>query len=514
MAASKQDSNRTGLAIAEEVSLKVLPGVNGADAVWYTQEPNEYSDFGSELTLVARSPINPSRQNQKGGVVDLDASGGFNQDFTQTNMQRLLQGFVFADAHEKAKSLPLAVSANPLTAITDDAITFTRALVAPVPVGALVLFKGFASPLNLGVKQVTTGGTNGLAFAELADDAAPAGSVEVCGHQFAAGDVALTFAAGIPALTATAFNMTTLGLIPGEWIFVGGDGASFNFGNGQPSNQPIGYARIKSISTNAIVFDKVTWANFGAVVGTGKTIRIFFGTVLRNEKEPNLIKRRTYSVERTLGNDDNGQQAEYLDGAVPNEFTINIPQADKLNADLTFVALDNAQRTGLEGLRSGIRRAALGEALYNTSSNVFRMRMSIIDETNPNPNPFFAYITEGTVAINNGVTPDKAVGVLGAFDTSAGNFEVSGDVTAYFSTIGAVKAIRQNADVSIDFIFAANNAGFVIDIPLLALGGGRLDVAAGESIKLPLEMSAAENKLGYTLMLCFFAYLPNVALPA
>lgn len=511
MAASKQDSNRTGLAIAEEASLKVLPGVNGADAVWFTQEPNEYSDFGSELTLVARSPINPSRQNQKGGVVDLDASGGFNQDFTQTNMQRLLQGFVFADAHEKAKSLPLAVAANPLTGIATNAVTFTRPLSVAVPVGALALFKGFASPLNAGVKAVTTGGTNGLVFSTLADDAAPVGSVEVCGQQFASGDVALTFGAGIPALTATVFNLTTLGLIPGEWIFIGGDGAAFNFGTAAT-----GYARVKSIAADgkSIVFDKVTWANFGAVAGTGKTIRIFFGTAVRNEKQPILIKRRTYSVERTLGYDDDGQQAEYLDGAVPNELTINIPQADKLNADLTFVALDNAQRTGLEGLRAGIRRAALGEALYNTSSNVFRMRMSIIDESNPNPNPFFAYITEGTVAISNGVTPDKAVGVLGAFDTSAGNFEVSGDVTAYFSTIGAVKAIRQNADVSIDFIFAANNAGFVIDIPLLALGGGRLEVAAGESIKLPLEMSAAENKLGYTLMLCFFPYLPAVAIPA
>jgi len=509
MAAAKQDSNRTGLAIAEEASLKVLPGIGGADAVWFTQEPNEYSDFGSELTLVSRSPINAGRQNQKGGVVDLDASGGFNQDFTQTNMQRLLQGFMFADAHEKTKTLPLATSANPLTEIDTNAITFTTPLVTAALVGDLFLFKNFASPLNNGLKVVTTGGLNDVGFASLADDAAPAGSVEECGHQFAAGDVALTLTSNVPALTSTAFDLRTLGLIPGEWLYIGGDDAAANFGT-----LARGYARVKSVSQNAIVFDKVTWANFAAVSGAGKTIRIFYGTAIRNEKDPLLIKRRTYSLERTLGNDDDGQQAEYLDGAVPNELTINVPQADKLNADLTFVALDNAQRTGVEGLRPGIRKPALGETLFNTSSNVFRMRMSIIDEANPNPNPFFAYITEGTVAINNGVTPDKAVGVLGAFDTSAGNFEVSGDVTAYFSTVSAVKAIRQNADVSIDFIFAANNAGFVIDIPLLALGGGRLDVAAGESIKLPLEMSAAENKAGYTLMLCFFPYLPAIAIPA
>lgn len=506
MAANKQDSNRTGLAIAEEQSLRVLP----ANPIWYTQEPNEYSDFGSELTLVARSPINPSRQNQKGGVVDLDASGGFNQDVTQTNLQRVLQGFFFADAHEKAKSDYLSKAANVVTAILDEAITFDDDFVTAVPSGALTLLKDFASPVNNGLKVVTTGGLNDIEIAGLVNDAFPGdGSVEVCGQQFVAGDVALTFVNGVAALTATAFNMTSLGLIPGEWVYVGGDADASNFGA-----TARGYARVKSISQTALVFDKVTWANFGAVAGAGKTIRIFFGTAFRNEKNPDLIKRRTYSLERTLGNDDDGAQAEYLDGAVPNELTINIPQAEKLNADLTFVALDNAQRTGAEGLRPGVRMPALGEALFNTSSNVFRMRMSIVDDSNTNPNPFFAYITEGTVAINNGVTPDKAVGVLGAFDTSSGNFEISGDVTAYFSTVAAVKAIRQNADVSIDFVFAANNAGFVIDIPLLALGGGRLDIAAGESIMLPLEMSAAENKAGYTLMMCFFPYLPNVAIPS
>ena len=94
---SKVDSNVTGLRYQEELSIGVANTANP----WLALEPNSYDDFGGEFTTVARNPINAGRQRQKGVLVDLDATGGFQNDLTQDNLQDILQGFMFADLRRK-----------------------------------------------------------------------------------------------------------------------------------------------------------------------------------------------------------------------------------------------------------------------------------------------------------------------------------------------------------------------------------------------------------------------------
>lgn len=512
-AINKIDSNITGLAFAEEECLKQLPGVDGADAVWFGLEPNSYSDFGGDLSTVARAPIDPSRQNKKGAITDLDASGGFNTDFTKSNLTRILQGFFFADARQLPSTAPLNGATVAISAVDSASKTYTVASGgAAFVAGQLVFASGFVNASNNGLKTVASStGTTVVTVEALTDEASPPAGAkfETVGFEFASADINYAVVDGVGSIVSTTTDFTTLpGLFAGQWVFVGGDLVANRFANN------VGYARIKSISANALVFDDTTFAGVNET-GTGKSIRLFVGVVVKNEKTPALIKRRSYNIERQLGEGETSTQAEYLEGAVANEFTLNVPQADKLNADLGFIACDNTYRSGEvdDEIKVGARISAPGEDAYNTSSDIYRIKMAVHDPASSNPAALFGYVSEANVSINNNVSPNKAVGILGAFDTTAGNFEVGGSITAYFTTVAAVKAVRANADVGLSIIGASKNAGFIFDIPLLGLGGGRLNVEKDAPITVPLEPAGAENANGYTMLYEVFAYLPTVAMP-
>lgn len=497
---NKIDSNVTGLRYAEEATLKKLP----ASPVFHMLEPNSYSDFGGQIATVARNPINASRQRKKGVVTDLDASGGFNQDLTTVNTTRLLQGFFFADAREKWTSKSLLNNTNALVAVTAEAYTVVGAPI--LPVGTLIKASGFSKVANNGIKKLAASSTNstipvsGLS----AESTVPSASLEVVGREFEEGDISIVLNGEFVQLTSTNLDMTTLGLIPGEWLFVGGDSITNRFENSY------GFARIGSVSATYIELDKISWEPV-AEDGAGVSLHIYFGTVIKNESERAKIKRRTYHVERTLDNDDDGTMSEYLVGAVPNEFTMTVSQADKVTIDMSFVALDNEQRTGVEGLKDGTRPILPPSDAFNTSTDFTRIKLAPVDLETANPKPLFAYATEMSLTINNNVSANKAISVLGGFDTTAGTFEVGGSMTVYFADIKAVRAVRENADITLDAALVKNNEGMVFDIPLLSLGDGRLSVEQDQPITLPLENNAAESKFGHTLLFNNFAYLPDIA---
>lgn len=504
---AKIDSNETGLAFAEEVL--GTPGVLPVTPDWWPLEPNEYDDFGGEYTLLARRPINPSRQRKKGSITDLDASGGFNQDLTNTNTQRLLQGFMYASFREKPNAVVTEVSATGYE-VADETLFFA---------GMIVLATGFNNTANNGLKVVTSvdAGTSEVRVAGLAVEGTPPADarIVVVGYQAAAGTLDVVTTGNFATITSTAgVDFTTLGLVAGEMFYVGGDSAGLAFATAANN----GFKRIRSIAAGALVIDKSTLPMI-AESSTTETVQLFFGRVLKNELG-NLIVRRSYNVERQLGAPDTSNpsnfQAEYLVGAFGNELTINIEQADKINMDFSFVAMDSQQRTAAQGLKSGNRMTIEEADAYNTSTDFNSMRLAIFNGADEAPDALFAHLLDLSISINNNVSVNKAVAVLGGFDVTLGIFEVAVEMTAYFSTVEAVQAVRQNKDVTLHAAVAKNNSGFAVDLPLGALGDGRLEVEIDEPITLPIMMDAAtavklNPNTDHTLLWVFFDYLPSVA---
>ena len=507
---NKIDSNITGLAYAAETSLGVL----GGSPTWKRLEPNSYSDFGGNKTKVAPNPINPSRQRKKGVLTDLDSDGGINHDLNFYNLQEILEATFFANMRRKGNEIVTAVDED---GIDDD--LYEIANTSGFVVGSLIKGFNFNNNANNSVNVVTAIVANtsvAVSDGQLVEEASPPSNarVQVIGFESEDGDLNVVTSGDLPTITSSSIDFTTLGLVVGQWIFVGGDTTGTRFS----SNVNNGFKRIRSISANSLVIDKSV-QTMTAETTTTENIRIFFGDVLRNETGSNIV-RKSFHLERTLGAPDSSEpseiQSEYLLGAIPNEFTINVPNADLLNVDISFAAINNLQRTGEQGpLQTNVQIPERAD-VYNTSSDFSRIKMATVLDNDAAPQSLFAFITEATININNNLTANKAVGLLGAFDMTAGTFMISGSITAYFANVEAVQAVRNNDDVTIDMIIVKDNQGIVLDLPLISLGDGRLNVEQDQPITLPLSMDAATAEdiatgMDHTALMTFFAYLPNLA---
>lgn len=507
--AHDQSGNLTGLFLSEEET----PNVLSATPVFYEREPNSYSDFGGNFSTTTRKPIVHDRQHPKGDVSDNNPTAGWSEDLTPTNMRREMQGFLFADAREKPSTQPLNDADLVITTVADtnpDGYTAAAGLDRFL-VGHLVYASGFADAANNGLKRATVVVAGKVTVAEaLVADAAPAATatLEAVGFQFPAADIALTLPAGRVRLTSAAGGILDLDLNLGEWIGVGGDGAAFTFATNAPF-----YGRVSYFDDDVIEFDKTTGVQL-ADAGVGKTIQIFFGTVVHNEDDCTIIVRRTYTLERQYGCGDEAQ-SDYVTGWTPNQITVNIPTpgADaKVTFDITGISDASGERTIAEGVLTAEAGAsvvgALNEPCFKPGLDVYRHKLAVIDELTLNPTGLVAFNSEGNLVINNNVAGNKAIETFGNAGANVGDFTVSGSLTAYWTSVEATRKVRQGADLTWDLILTKANAAVVFDIASLGLGNGRATVEANAPVRLPLDTAAGKGKFGYTLLVTFLRYVP------
>jgi len=521
---NKIDSNVTGLRIAKEASYGTLPGT----PIWYPLEPNSYGDFGGNVTTTARETINDSRSRLKGVTTDVESTGNFEADLTQNSLAELLEGLFYAAYAKKAERFNNHTADSVITDVATATDTYTFTTGTAFASGDLVFASGFTNAGNNGLKTATSGsGATSLVVLEnLVDEAAPPALAKLVtvGFEFASGDATIDAdggTGGLPALKTTTKDLTELGLTPGEFIYIGGDDATEAFFT--TANN--GWARVKDVAATTITLDKTsatmtdddgTDDNSG---GTGQTIRIFFGRTVQNKTGSDIV-RTSYQLERKLGAPDDASpaqiQSEYVTGAILNEFTLNLPTADKVTTEMTFLGKDTEQRSGATGVKSGTRPTLVAADAFNGSSHVTRFRLAPVSSSNSYPTATFAFVMEGSLTVNNNNSRNQAIGTLGAFDCSAGTFEVSAEVTAYFQSISVLQSIRNNDDVSLDIAMVQDNAGIVIDLPLLTLSGGLAQVELNEPVKLPLTVDAAQattvdTAYTHTAKVCVFDYLPDAA---
>lgn len=493
----------TGLYIAEEA----IPGVMDASPKWHAHDPNKYDDFGAKLKLVARNPISTDRQMKKGTIVGLSVAGGFEEDLTIGNLQDDFQGFFFADMRRKSE-FAVAEFAADGAMLANGGLAYTA--------GTIYAVKGSSVPANNGMRVVAADAAADKVPGVFTAKAGETAIVSRVGFRFAAGDAALDVGGPLPALTTTTKDLTTLGLIPGEIVFLGGDAASSRFPD---ATNAIGWCRVLEVSAHSIVFDK-TDALWAAGSGAGKSIELYFGRLVRNEKRE-LIKSRTYSLRRLLGRPDyqdpNRVQSEVLLGCAPSKVSFEMKAEDKITASLSYMGR-KYQAFPNDADIPGELFDVIEEDAINTAGDSVRARMAVYPQggNSSAPRPLFAVFESFSVDIDNNIQENKAVTRMGSFSNSPGNFKVSGKFTAYFVDVASVDAIAQSKDVTFDYMMYKNNKGIAMDFPMIALGSDGAKVEPNKSVSLELDVQAASGvkyhpDLAYTAAIHFYDYLPSIA---
>lgn len=484
------NTNSISLAITEEESIGVLPSTVVAEYM----EPNEVSDYGADITTVARNPISKDRQNRKGTITDVSSTVNVAMDTTTSHLLAILPGAMFAKWYDRPYWLRSDVSA------TTTGFTVTGGAPSDVKAGDILFARGFANGANNGLFIVDSVSSNTItttATSQVAETGGDAASLYLVGHQFADGDLAVDSDGNLVTTTA---DLTDLGLVRGQAVFVGGLTSGTSFATAADH----GLARVQSVAEHLLTLDKRQQA-FAADTGEDKTIQLFYGWFLRNVPLDHAkFKEHYYQFELAYPNLMNGSTGyEYAAGNLINTLELSLPLSDKSTMTIETYGKDVEDITSTR--KSWTINDPMFTEAYSTTSDFMRLRIQNVDETG-----LTTMLKEATLNINNNAGGENVLGKLGPEFVNYGNFDITLESTAVFTEAAVVSKIRNNCTVTADFCIVNNDAGFYFDIPAMTLGDGNREFTVNEKIKITLNSNAfGDPSLGYTLSQTFFPYLPT-----
>lgn len=498
------DVNTTGYAIAFEASVGVLPGT--PNDIAFVLEPNDVTKLGADVTGVRRDPISKDRMPRSSTVVDLDSGVEMEMDCTSEHMRILMGSVMMASGIGRERGVMYPTSVNTDEYVVSD-VNVT------IPAGRLIFASGFAQTANNGLKLVagTPSDTQVPADNLVAETTTTSqnATVEICGVQGDTADFRLTSGGNLTSEVA-GLDFTTLGWSVGQILHLGdpASGAAYRFATITDNQYAAGegFVRIRSIAAHLVTLDKneVLIAN-GADAGTGKTIRILYGEFLREWADDHANHSKRFSqIETSLPELDGGTDA-YLTskGNLPDTCTFEFPLTDIVKMSVKWVGTDTPAPSTTRETWDAVRDPVLVNP-FNTTSSYRRKRLctqagvTVVSE-----------LKELSLTINNGVTPEKTQGRLGAFKMNLGNHNVEGTSTWLLDDPDILANIRSHSKLTMDLAMGGEDGGFYIDFPSLRISGGNPGLERNTSVSVEVSiMPEKDASLGYMMGFNRFPYLP------
>jgi hypothetical protein len=498
------ESNLTALRVAKEPSFGVAPTNPIYKEVRRTSDAISFTP-----TNEVSAEIESSRQ-----VTDLintgrDAGGDTAMEMSIENMDSFLEG-LFCNTWNRTPEVAngarweYGATATRITAIAATSITLaatsvlsgsiTNATGAAFVSGHLVRLSGVAA--GNGLYKASASTATSITIAGGPTDAAPAATarVKVVGFEGAAGDIAATITGG-SALTSTALNFTTLGLMVGQWVKISNEGGAFSFTT--PALN--GYARISAIAASRLSFD-ITQGIFAADTGTGKTIRVYFGDTIRNGVTPfsyRLEKQYTLAA---------GTRYSYGSGQMPSSLALTAETRGVITASLSWMGSDLSQPSATRDA-GAVTEGISTNSVLDASNSVPMIMEAGAPLTAPN------YVSGFAFTLDNGLRARNSIGSPAAIGMGLGRANLTGTLTTYFGDETLLAKLRNGvaSGATIAFRDAANACGEIWDIPRLKYTSGFPEVPGIDAdLTTPLGFQALRdlaNGRDYTVLLSRFDYL-------
>ena len=350
---------------------------------------------------------------------------------------------------------------------------------AAFAIGHLVRMSGFGIAGNNGLFRITTGSATVPAVGAglLTDEAAPAAAarMKVVGFQGAAADIA----AVADGLTSVALDFTTLGIVPGMWLKIGGAGAAFRFAT-EPNNK---FARVAAVSAQKLTLDNLpgSWA---ADTGAGKTLRVFFGDQIKNG-----VAKRFGVIERGFM----GQAVpSYIAqaGMLVNQTVFAITTGEKVTANYTFMGLTGTiSTTSLDTTPD----PATTNPIMAASANVGRISENGAAAAGPN------FIRGIQITVNNNARTKEALrddGKLGPVDINLGDCEVAVQMDTYFGSAGQYQAYLAGTPTNVACVIQKAGQATVFALPRVTRTDGAPSAGGkNQDVMLPFQAEATRDTL-------------------
>ena len=202
-----------------------------------------------------------------------------------------------------------------------------------------------------------------------------------------------------------------------------------------------------------------------------------------------------------------GDAYEYAKGNFCNTMAFELPLVNKATVSFGFVGTDTPTPTDTRETNADEPIVPVQAGAFNTSADIARLRIIEVDETGLTTD-----FKSLTLNINNNVSPEKVLGLLGAKFMNSGNFEIDIEAQLLFTNPAVITAIRNNSRLTMDFAINNDDGAFMVDIPSLTLGGGARDFPVNESILINTTAQAyGDTTFGNSLSVSMFPFVPTSA---